>query len=905
MQESRTSQPNDLRSNAGLEIAGLAVAHGIAGRSPDPLVEEVFAQNRHLQMALDKIPVGVCFFDSDQRLLVANRSYAVIYHLAPDDLKPGMAFEELVEKRFEAGTCPLPPRVYLNWCAKINSDKEPKTWEAALPDGRTIRIDHEPTPGGGWVSSHEDVTELRASRSAVETKLSLQSLIDWVPDYLWVKDKDSRFIVANKAIALDSGKPATADMLGLSDFDLHSVEAAKEFRATEEGILRTGVPMIDREERVVDAAGTQKWLSSTKVPLRNAAGEITGLVGIARDITARKRSDALRSGQAEILEMIATGAPLADVLSSLVQLVEGQLENVVGAAFLVDGTHLRAVAAGDAASEYAHALDGVAIDANTASPVAAAAFRGQTLVVSDITADPLWARARDRAQAHGIRSFWSTPIVSSQDAVLGVLALFSPSPRSPLEPEIGLIKTATRIAGIAIERKLAEEQVNFLAHHDALTGLPNRMLLMDRLGQAILHGQRDGGWAAVVFADLDNFKLINDSLGHNAGDVVLRTVAKRMIDSIRPTDSVVRMGGDEFVIVLADQPNNADAVSAVLERLRAAIAQPIQVGEQSLRVSTSMGIATYPNDGKDPETLLRNADTAMYQAKGLGRDNFQFFTDTMNTQVQGTLSLREDLRVAVERSQFHLVYQPQVDLTSGTVFAVEALLRWQHPTRGMVPPGQFIPLAEESGLIVPLGDWVLREACRQAKAWQDAGLPPIGMCVNVSARQFRDRGWIDRVLGALDASGLEPRYLELELTESLLMQDVDQAIAIMRELQAKGVQFAIDDFGTGYSSLSALKNFPVARLKIDRSFVRSLPENADDRGIAAAVISLGQKLNMRVIAEGVETEAQMDFLRANDCNEIQGYYFSKPVGADELAATLLAPSTGGALVATGRPAPTH
>jgi len=427
--------------------------------------------------------------------------------------------------------------------------------------------------------------------------------------------------------------------------------------------------------------------------------------------------------------------------------------------------------------------------------------------------------------------------------------------------------------------------------------LPNRMLLMDRLGQAILHGKRDGGWAAVVFADLDNFKLINDSLGHNAGDVVLRTVAKRMTDSIRSTDSVVRMGGDEFVIVLADQLNSADAVSATLERMRAAIAQPIQVGEQSLRVSSSMGVATYPNDGKDPETLLRNADTAMYQAKGLGRDNFQFFTDTMNTQVQGTLSLREDLRSAVERAEFHLVYQPQVDLTSGAVFAVEALLRWQHPTRGMVPPGQFIPLAEESGLIVQLGDWVLREACRQAKAWQDGGLPPVGMCVNVSARQFRDKGWIDRVLSALHDSGLEPRYLELELTESLLMQDVDQAIAIMRELQAKGVQFAIDDFGTGYSSLSALKNFPVARLKIDRSFVRSLPENADDRGIAAAVISLGQKLNMRVIAEGVETKAQMDFLRANECDEIQGYYFSKPVGADELAASLRAPAAGRALMA--------
>jgi EAL domain-containing protein (putative c-di-GMP-specific phosphodiesterase class I) len=303
-------------------------------------------------------------------------------------------------------------------------------------------------------------------------------------------------------------------------------------------------------------------------------------------------------------------------------------------------------------------------------------------------------------------------------------------------------------------------------------------------------------------------------------------------------------------------------------------------------VTCSMGIATYPDDGVDAGALLRNADTAMYQAKSLGRDNLQFFTSSMNSKVHERLSLREEMRTGLARSQFHLLYQPQIDLQTGRVFAVEALVRWQHPDLGLISPNKFIPAAEESGMIVPLGEWVLREACRQNKAWQDAGVPAVSVCVNVSARQFRDRSWTARVKQALADSGLEPKYLELELTESLLMQDVERAILTMKELQALGVHFAIDDFGTGYSSLSALKNFPVARLKIDQSFVRNLPQDANDRGIAAAVISLGQKLNMRVIAEGVETSEQMAFLRDNHCDEIQGYHFSRPLPPDAISTLL-------------------
>ncbi|TIU22921.1 MAG: EAL domain-containing protein, partial [Mesorhizobium sp.] len=334
--------------------------------------------------------------------------------------------------------------------------------------------------------------------------------------------------------------------------------------------------------------------------------------------------------------------------------------------------------------------------------------------------------------------------------------------------------------------------------------------------------------------------------------------------------------------VLFDQPTNVDLIAETLQKIRMAIAEPVQLGAHRLRATASIGIASYPKDGTNPDALLANADAAMYRAKEFGRDNFQFYAPEFNTTAHEKFVLQEELRNALVRSEFTLVYQPQVDLRSGQVFAVEALVRWNHPTRGTIPPTAFIPTAEETGLIVPIGDWVLHEACRQAKAWQDAGLPPMTVCVNVSARQFRERNLISRVVNALTESGLEAGYLELEVTESLIMQDIDLAVATMNELQSLGVQISIDDFGTGYSSLSALKTFPVARLKIDKSFINDLAADENDQAVASAVISLGQKLHLRVIAEGVETDDQVAFLRKNNCDEMQGYHFSKPVSASDI-----------------------
>jgi diguanylate cyclase (GGDEF)-like protein/PAS domain S-box-containing protein len=444
------------------------------------------------------------------------------------------------------------------------------------------------------------------------------------------------------------------------------------------------------------------------------------------------------------------------------------------------------------------------------------------------------------------------------------------------------------------ERKLAEERIVHMAHHDDLTGLPNRTLLRARLADGIAHAALGEQSLALAFIDLDGFKLVNDGLGHNAGDELLKVVAARVQACLRRNDTLARFGGDEFVLLLPAVCADPQAVAPMLELVRQAVTEPVQVAGQMVQVTCSMGVVMYPRDGIDANTLMMNADAAMYRAKEGGRNNFQFYARDMNASGEQKLVLLEGLRQALEATLgghgsagvFSLVYQPKVDLRTGAIFGVEALLRWQHPEHGTVSPQRFIGLAEESGLIVEIGDWVIRTACRQNQAWREAGLPPITISVNVSARQFEEQRLVERVAGALDASGLAADALELEVTESLIMRDLAQSVAKMRELKAMGVSLSIDDFGTGYSSLSALKSFPISRLKIDKSFVSELADNPDDQAIALAVISLGHRLHLRVVAEGVETAQQRDFLRQNDCDEMQGYLFSRPVPPERIAELL-------------------
>ena len=457
----------------------------------------------------------------------------------------------------------------------------------------------------------------------------------------------------------------------------------------------------------------------------------------------------------------------------------------------------------------------------------------------------------------------------------------------------------TRTRGL----EAANQQLRHLATHDPLTGLPNRVLLDDRLHQAIAHADRDMRAFAVLVCDLDRFKLINDSLGHRAGDELLQEVARRLSTVVRTADTVARFGGDEFVLIgtsIADADDAAGLASRVMEVLQA----PVRIAGIDIHTSPSIGIAMYPDDGTTTQALLARADAAMYSAKQNGRGNFRRYSPGMHAGTEDRVQLESDLHNALNLNQLALYYQPKVDTRTGEVRSAEALIRWLHPTRGVVSPADFIPLAEECGLIGAIGAWVTREACRQARAWQNEGVPPLRVSVNLSASQFRDSGLVDNIRTALVDAGLEARYLEVELTESAVMSDPEQSIAILEQLSAMGVLVSVDDFGTGYSSMSYLRRFPIDKLKIDRVFIDEIVSRPEDASIVRAIVSLAHSLHLKVVAEGVETPAQLDFLKLTGCDEYQGYHFSRPLPAADFE-RLMRDTRGGEVFTDEDAARTH
>jgi len=452
---------------------------------------------------------------------------------------------------------------------------------------------------------------------------------------------------------------------------------------------------------------------------------------------------------------------------------------------------------------------------------------------------------------------------------------------APVRDEAGQVHHFVVSSYDITANKRYQAELEFQAGHDSLTGLANRNLLGDRLSQAIAYATCEARPVWVISADLDRFKFVNDTLGHKAGDMLLKAIGNRLLEAVPETDTVARLSADQFVLVLqerSDAPLTLEAIQQIMDT----IAQPLSIHGHNFQQKCSIGIAIYPTDGDDPEILIKHADIAMYRAKESGRNNIQFYAESMNARALERLRLEGDLRNALERNEFVLHYQPQVDLRSGHIVGMEALIRWQHPTLGMIAPDRFIMLAEETGLIVPIGAWVIRTACTQNRAWQLAGLGYLRVAVNLSAIQFAQQDMVKTIAVKLQQTGLAAQYLEIELTESLVMTDVEHAIGILRDLKALGVQLSIDDFGTGYSSLSYLKRFPIDVLKIDQSFVRDITLNPDDAAIVASIISLAHSLRINVIAEGVETAAQLAYLRRNHCDEMQGYFFSRPVPADEL-----------------------
>jgi len=450
-----------------------------------------------------------------------------------------------------------------------------------------------------------------------------------------------------------------------------------------------------------------------------------------------------------------------------------------------------------------------------------------------------------------------------------------------IQDKLLFITTARNIS----DRKDAEQRINYMANHDALTHLPNRSLLQDRIQQTLVHNKRRDQQAAVLFIDLDKFKIINDTLGHDVGDDLLKKTATRLVEGVRSEDTVARQGGDEFIILLSAITHAEDA-GLIAEKLLSSLMQPFNIKGKELHIGASIGIAIYPDDGDSMESLLKNSDIAMYHAKESGRGNYQYFSAKLNELTAEKQSLSSDLRHAVERNEFFLVYQPVVDMFSGNIAGMEVLLRWQHPVSGLVSPVKFIPLAEENGLILPIGEWVLRSACKQLLQWQQQGYEVPRLAINLSAKQLRQKSIAEIIARILQETGAEPRFIGIEITESMLVHNIDEVVDTLLRLSNMGLEISIDDFGTGYSSLSYLKRFPINKLKIDKSFVDDIATHPDDAAIVKAIIAMAHGLSMKVVSEGVETQAQLDFLRQHGCEQYQGYLFSKPLPASEIVMKL-------------------
>jgi diguanylate cyclase (GGDEF)-like protein/PAS domain S-box-containing protein len=690
-----------------------------------------------------------------------------------------------------------------------------------------------------------DVTDrINAETEARRSKQMLESLIDNVPQRIFWKDLDLRYLGCNSAFARDAGLEHNEQVIGMTDFDMPWADAAAAMHGDDRAVILTGAQLSHRE-REISLRGAMRSLIASNLPLLDGEGRTIGVLGSYHDVTDNKRAELALRLQSRALDACVNAVLITATTEkgNVIEYANPAFKRITGyEPSEVIGRDCRFLQGDDREQDGLESIRrGLA--ANTEVSAVLRNYR------------------KDGAL------FWNQLFVAPVPNVQGQTT-----------HHIGVINDVTDLIRY-------QEQLEYQANYDGLTRLPNRNLLRDRLQHAIETARRRETRLAVVFIDLDGFKNVNDSLGHSVGDRLLAVVAERLLRCARSSDTVARHGGDEFVIVLPDMADEQPLI-AWMERVRAAISEPVLLDGTELYVGCSMGASLFPQDGDDAETVMKKADLAMYRAKDMGRNTFQFFQPEMNASVGARMNVERRLRRALRDSEFLLHYQPQVDLATGRIVGVEALVRWLDPEHGLVSPDAFIPVAEECGLIGPISEWVLREACRQNKAWQDAGLPPARVSVNLSARQFQQRDIASLVMSVLAETGLAPEFLELELTESAIMRNAEEAATMLAELAALGIGIAIDDFGTGYSSLSYLKRFPVHRLKIDRSFVADIGASGDDETITSAIIALAHSLELQVIAEGVETSAQLDFLRARDCDEMQGFFFSRPMPRDAIPGLL-------------------
>ena len=703
-----------------------------------------------------------------------------------------------------------------------------------------------------------DITERKNSEAALKfSQEKYRALVESTVDFVWEVDRKGIYTYCSPQVESLLGY-TPGEMLGKTPFEFMTAEDAETVAGKFREIVgkRQAFPALENTN--IHRDGREIVLETSGVPFFDADGGLAGYRGIDRDITERKRTQQRLAAQQEFLQSVIDGVHDSIMVVNedcTIQLMNQVARDAMQPEFVADIDHPKCY-------EVSHHFNVPCDGKDHPCPLKKVIESGEAVTV---------------IHRH--------PLADSSIAYMELLT-------SPLQNEGGEIRSVIEVARdvtghVSARRELEEQKLALqkLAHHDALTGLPNRLLFLDRLQQAIRKARRADRLLAVLFIDLDRFKQINDSLGHSMGDTILKVIAGRLEGCLREDDVVARLGGDEFTIIM-DSLHNARHATTIAQKVIRAVQRPVRHEEHELYVSASVGISLYPQDGEDAEILLRNADAAMYRAKGEGENSFQFYTADMTEQAFERVLMESYLHRAMENDQFVLFYQPQIELGTGRLVGLEALLRWQHPEQGLVLPAKFITLAEDTGLILPLGEWVLRTTCRQMATWYRAGLYPGRVAVNLTARQLHNESFLPMMEKILDESRCQAEWLELEITEGVIMRQHEHSFQILQQLKGLGIELAIDDFGTSCSSLAYLKRLPVSKLKIDRSFVRDVPEDDSENAIVRAVIALGHSLGLRVIAEGVENSGQMAFLREEGCDEVQGYLYGEPLPADQITERL-------------------
>jgi diguanylate cyclase (GGDEF)-like protein/PAS domain S-box-containing protein len=766
-----------------------------------------------------------CEMTGYSREEVENQSFRRFTHpddVAADDealrqIRAGQDPQGSVDKRF---LCKGGGEIWVRRSATVVRD----------PDGQARYV----------VGAFVDLTAQRRNDGALQQQIHFtRALLDAIPNPVYFKDTLGRYAMYNRVF--DELFSGGRDWIGKTVDDVYPQEYAREHHDRDRALLER--PSSTTYELLVPTvSGETRQMLFNKVSFVDQHGEVAGLIAVITDVTRYKETErALEASEARFRVLTESSLDLISVIDA-----DGRI--------LYQSPALRSLLG----YEPAETVGRKVVELVHRDDIEIVNVAMQRVIDSRHSAEPVEFRLRHRD------GMWRT------FESLGTNCLANPHIR-------GVVFNSRDVT----DRKVIQQRIQHLAYHDNLTGLPNRSLLQDRLAHSIARAERSSKKVAVLFIDLDNFKNINDTLGHDVGDELLRHVSRRLSEAVRLEDTIARQGGDEFIVLL-DSLDDSRGASLVAQKILNSLRQPFVLTGIEQHVSGSVGIALYPEDGRDAQTLMKNADTAMFHGKSLGKNTYQYFTSQMNIAVKRRMTLESALRRAVMQKDFILHYQPQINLESGEIIALEALVRWKTEDSGTVMPGDFIPLAEETGLINEIGEWVLREGCRQAKEWQTMGLAPRRMAINLSARQFSDRGFLDMVTRVLAETGLEPQWLELEITESQVMRQTEGMIMLLNKLSEMGVQLAIDDFGTGYSSLSYLKRLPIQKLKIDQSFVRDITVDPNDTAIVVAIINMARSLDLETIAEGVETAGQLALLRSKGCRMGQGFYFSAPVRAEVL-----------------------